>query len=76
MQLKADRAGLVLTITDDGVGFDVRAEWGKGLGLISMRERVEAAGGTLSVRATPGNGTHLEISVPLDLALRASVVEV
>ena len=76
VQLKADRAGLVLTITDDGVGFDVRAKWGKGLGLISMRERVEAAGGRLSVRATPGSGTHLEISVPLDLALRASVVEV
>ena len=76
VQLKADRAGLVLTITDDGVGFDVRAKWGKGLGLISMRERVEAAGGTLSVRATPGSGTHLEISVPLDLALRAGVVEV
>jgi signal transduction histidine kinase len=76
VQLKADRAGLVLTITDDGVGFDVTDKWGKGLGLISMRERVEAAGGRLRVRATPGSGTHLEISVPMDLALRASVVEV
>ena len=67
VQLRAERSALVLTITDDGVGFDVTARWGKGLGLISMRERVEASGGRLNVRATPGNGTHLEITVPVDL---------
>jgi signal transduction histidine kinase len=76
VQLKAERTGLVLTIADDGVGFDVPAKWGKGLGLISMRERVEATGGRLNVRATPGSGTRLEITVPLDLAHRANVVEV
>src|SRR6185295_17511447 len=37
---------LALTIVDDGAGFDVDAEWGKGLGLLSMAERVEAVGGT------------------------------
>jgi signal transduction histidine kinase len=76
VQLKAETVGLVLTIIDDGVGFDVPAKWGKGLGLISMRERVEATGGRLSVRATPGSGTHLEVTVPMDLAHGASVVEV
>jgi len=73
VQLRAERAGLVLTITDDGVGFDVPAKWGKGLGLISMRERVEAAGGRFNVRATPGSGTRLEITVPMELAHDASV---
>ena len=36
--------GLTLTVTDDGGGFDVDEVWGKGLGLISMNERVEALG--------------------------------
>ena len=36
--------GLALTIVDDGVGFDVDTSWGKGLGLISMGERLDAIG--------------------------------
>ena len=57
--------GLALTIADDGVGFDVNAAWGKGLGLISMSERLEAIGGTLEIRSKPGAGTRLEVRVPL-----------
>ncbi len=56
---------LALTIVDDGVGFDVDAAWGKGLGLISMRERLEALGGTLEIRSAPGTGTRLEVTAPL-----------
>jgi signal transduction histidine kinase len=56
---------LTLAIVDDGAGFDVDAEWGKGLGLISMAERVEAVGGAFHLQSTPGAGTRLEISVPL-----------
>jgi signal transduction histidine kinase len=76
VSMRGGPGSLTLSVADDGSGFEVNGAWGQGLGLISMRERVEAAGGTLSVRATPGSGTHLEISVPLDLALRSSVVEV
>lgn len=57
--------GLKLTIVDDGVGFDVQRSWGKGLGLISMRERLDAIGGTLEIQSEPGVGTRLEISVEL-----------
>jgi signal transduction histidine kinase len=56
---------LVLRISDDGVGFDVGTAWGKGLGLISISERIEALGGTLDIRSAPGAGTSLEIRVPL-----------
>jgi signal transduction histidine kinase len=56
--------GLALTIVDDGVGFDVDAAWGKGLGLISMVERLEAVGGTLEIHSKPGAGTRLEVRVP------------
>ena len=56
-----------LTIVDDGIGFDVDAAWGDGIGLISMRERVDAIGGTFEIRSEAGAGTRLEIGVPLPL---------
>ena len=55
VHLSGGSDGLALTIVDDGVGFDVNAAWGKGLGLISMSERLEAIGGTLEIRSTPGS---------------------
>lgn len=56
--------GIALTIVDDGVGFDVEAVWGRGLGLISAQERIEGIGGTLEVVSSPGAGTRLEVRVP------------
>ena len=56
---------LALTVADDGVGFDVDAAWGRGLGLISMGERLETIDGTIAIRSTPGAGTTVEVVVPL-----------
>jgi signal transduction histidine kinase len=53
-----------LTIVDDGAGFDVDAVSAKGLGLISMRERLEPLGGTLEIHSRPGAGTRLKAFVP------------
>jgi len=64
VDLRGTSDAIALTIVDDGVGFDVDAVWGKGLGLISMLERVEAIGGTLEIRSSPGAGTRLEVRVP------------
>ena len=58
---------LTVSIVDDGVGFDVDATWDKGLGLISMNERLEAVGGTLEILATPGTGCRVTATVPLVL---------
>jgi signal transduction histidine kinase len=55
---------LVLTVTDDGRGFAVAASNG-GLGLTSMKERVESAGGTLEIHSTPGSGTNVRATVPI-----------
>jgi signal transduction histidine kinase len=64
---------LLLTIVDDGVGFDVKAA-NHGLGLISMAERVEQVGGTLEIDSHPGRGTRIEVAVPIDGAMpQASV---
>lgn len=53
-----------LLIADDGIGFDPRGAGGRGFGLTSMRERVEALGGELRVRSRPGRGTEIEAVVP------------
>ena len=58
---------LTLTIVDDGIGFDVDAAWGVGLGLVSIRERLDAIGGTFAIRSEPGAGTSLEVRAPLAL---------
>jgi signal transduction histidine kinase len=56
--------GLTVTISDDGVGFDVDAAWGKGVGLISMVERLEAIGGSLHIQSSPGSGTCVTATLP------------
>jgi signal transduction histidine kinase len=65
VDLRGGPAGLQVTVADDGAGFDVDQEWGTGLGLVSMHERLDPLGGVLTVRSKPGAGTRLEISVPL-----------
>ncbi len=54
---------IVLTVTDDGKGFDSTAIGRGGLGLISMHERMHLVSGTLSVRSDPGRGTTVEARV-------------
>jgi signal transduction histidine kinase len=69
VELRAAGDGLTLTIVDDGVGFDVGAGAMLGIGLISVRERVEAVNGTFDIRSHPGEGTALEVRVRLPLPI-------
>src|SRR6185503_13197001 len=54
-----------LKIHDFGVGFDVRAAEGRGLGLASMKERLKAVKGQLAIRSEPQRGTSIDARVPL-----------
>ncbi|MDT7856384.1 PAS domain S-box protein [Rubrivirga sp. S365] len=54
-----------LTVADDGRGFDGNAVGRRTLGLLGMRERAGALGGTLDVRGVPGRGTVVECTLPL-----------
>jgi signal transduction histidine kinase len=54
---------LTLSIIDDGVG---GADPGRGSGIIGLRDRVEALGGTMLVMSPPGQGTTLHVQVPAD----------
>ena len=76
VHLSGYRDGLVVTIADNGAGFDVDAAWGKGLGLISMAERLEPFGGSLNIRARPGAGTRLDVNVPLSAVQGTETVAV
>lgn len=60
----ADR--LLVEVEDDGVGFGDEAEpaIGRGLGLISVRERATRLGGTFNILSSPGRGTRLIVSLP------------
>jgi len=60
----------VLLDSDDGEGFDAHVAHAegkrRGLGLIGIRERLNAVGGTLSIHSAPGRGTKLLIRLPLE----------
>jgi two-component system, NarL family, sensor histidine kinase UhpB len=66
-----ERDALCCSIRDDGAGFDpihVQGESShRGLGLIAMRERMSAIGGTLRVESWPGRGTELSVRVSLEV---------
>ncbi len=64
MRLSADDRALTLTLADDGVGFDANEAKHRGLGLVSMSERVEFIGGTLTIKSRRRAGTRIEIVVP------------
>jgi len=67
IQLAWDGAQVRLTIADDGAGFDVAHANGRGVGLASMRERVAAHDGTLTIASTAG-ATTVEATIPLHSA--------
>jgi signal transduction histidine kinase len=56
--------GLRLVVSDRGAGFDPAVRSVEGLGLVSMRERLQMAGGDLTIHARPGGGVRLAASVP------------
>jgi signal transduction histidine kinase len=57
---------LELTVTDTGKGFEEQEAFTRhGLGLISMRERLQLVRGELSVKSRPGAGTTIYARVPL-----------
>jgi len=60
-----ESVGASLHIEDDGIGIDLKAApTGLGLGLIGMRERLTALGGSLRVESAPGTGFHLYSFLP------------
>jgi signal transduction histidine kinase len=63
VELEARDAIVLLVIRDDGVG---GADPGQGSGLVGLRDRIEALGGTLEIASPAGSGTTLRIKIPLE----------
>jgi len=58
---------LLLSILDNGKGFDVHHS--RGLGLLGIDERVARLGGKCDVLSGPGSGTILKVELPFELQL-------
>ncbi len=66
VQLVGTGEELTCTITDDGIGFDLnKARKALGLGLVSMRERMNLIGGQLTIRSGKNAGATIEAKAPL-----------
>jgi len=68
VQLRATSDEIHLTVRDPGTGFDPRAAInGRGLGLISMRERASLVKGTISITSKLMGGTEISVRVPVSV---------
>ncbi|HKB00945.1 MAG TPA: sensor histidine kinase, partial [Gemmataceae bacterium] len=64
VELSGTADGVRLRIGDDGSGFDP-CHGNGGLGLVSMRERLNLVGGQMVIDSRPGGGTRIDVRVPL-----------
>jgi PAS domain S-box-containing protein len=65
VRLRFHEGQLTLWIVDDGAGFEQASAGDAGLGLMTMRERVELVGGRFRIISEPGCGTLVEAVVPI-----------
>jgi PAS domain S-box-containing protein len=66
LSLRQNGQAVVLSITDNGVGFDTMAKpilGGYGMGTTTMRERAEAIGARLELQSVPGKGTQVTVEL-------------
>lgn len=70
LSLSTGEETLLVTIRDEGVGFNVpsalsRASRGNSMGLLSMQERTQLLGGKIAITSTPMHGTEIRVRIPL-----------
>ena len=64
--LAFESAVVALSIADDGIGMSEGEPGGRvGYGMGNLRQRVDDVGGTLDVRSEPGQGTRINVTVPI-----------
>jgi signal transduction histidine kinase len=63
VSVRREERRILLSVRDDGSGFDPRRV--RGMGMLGMEERVRHLGGSLEIDSTPGYGTLLQVFLPL-----------
>ena len=66
---------LLITITDNGRGFDETNAFDKGMGLQGMRERARLIGGSMLIRSELSGGTTIEIRAPIAASSPSTLTE-
>lgn len=61
--VRQEPSKIILSVEDDGHGFDARRV--RGLGLVGMEERVHHLGGAFEVESRPGSGTRVAVELPI-----------
>jgi NarL family two-component system sensor histidine kinase LiaS len=74
LSLEVAAQQVTLVLSDNGQGFEPHAAEQRGLGLRSIRERIEQLGGTVQIHSTPGAGTQLIVQCPRPPALEQTPV--
>ena len=72
VRLRHDEGTLTFSVNDDGRGFDI-ATAKRGAGLANMADRLDALGGALNVTSTPGAGTTITGTLPVQSASLVAV---
>jgi len=65
VSLGTQQDDIVVIVKDDGIGFNPSASVRGGLGLLGIRERVEALDGRVRIASKPNNGTTIEVQIPV-----------
>jgi PAS domain S-box-containing protein len=70
VRMRTSAGQLMITIEDQGCGFDMAATplVGRSVGLVGMHERARLLGGQLTLDSAPGEGTRIRVTLPLDAA--------
>ena len=74
VHLQGAADGINAIVADNGIGFDMEAVGGAGVGLPGMNERLEALDGSLDVRSAPGSGTRIAATIPAKVIQRRQTV--
>ena len=65
VSVSADNDTINVVVRDDGIGFDSSGAGRGGLGLLGMKERVQALDGNLTIASQPKSGTTIYVQIPI-----------
>jgi signal transduction histidine kinase len=74
IHIELDGATLLVSVQDDGCGFQVSEQAASGNGLTNMKRRLEEIGGTCVVESEPGKGTTLRLRLTVNMAITVATV--